>query len=405
MSIRNKITLIIFITAALIAGVITAISSTFLLSSFDEIEHLAIKKDMSRAEESIKSSLTQQEISLVDWAHWDDTYTFIQGDNPSYEEQNLVDSTLVNLDINLILYLNNDGEIIYTKSIDLKRKESFFNDKIAQQIINHKKLTTHNDSKSIVSGIVKVDEGLMLISSSPIINTQEENIIKGTLIFGRFIDESKITNFEKLTQLPLKVHLFNNSNSPEDVLAAKLDFNENNELAIKHLDKNHVSAYKIIVDVQNNPVGILQVTNVRDVYQNGFRIVIIFIGITYITILVISLVTNLVSKKFLVARFVHLTKQVEEINETQDISLRLDVGKLDEIGRFASVFNSLLDGLSKARENELKSNERELKATEDLKRKLTEIENFNKIMVDRELRVIELKDKIKVLEQKLDNQS
>ena len=58
-----------------------------------------------------------------DWAQWDDAYTFISGNNPSFISKDLPNSTFSRLNLNLIIYVNNNGTVMYGKAYDLETKQ------------------------------------------------------------------------------------------------------------------------------------------------------------------------------------------------------------------------------------------------------------------------------------------
>lgn len=59
------------------------------------------------------------EKNVNDWSAWDDTYNYVQFRNQDYVDNNLMDSTFVNLRLNFFLLINSAGELVYGKSFDL----------------------------------------------------------------------------------------------------------------------------------------------------------------------------------------------------------------------------------------------------------------------------------------------
>lgn len=110
-----------------------------------------------------------------------------------------------------------------------------------------------------------------------------------------------------------------------------------------------------------------------------------------------------------------------------DFSVRVDIKSKDEIGYLANVFNQMLDNIEKSQgelkkaeiklretnlslENRIKERTAELmelknnlerdvfNRTIELRKKMTELEKFKELTVGRELKMVELKEKIKKLE-------
>lgn len=109
------------------------------------------------------------------------------------------------------------------------------------------------------------------------------------------------------------------------------------------------------------------------------------IGVLSITILVSSTVisgfVSLVLSQMIIDPLQQLTKDIEKIIETKDIEKAVTVPGQDEIGKLASSFNEMLTRL---------------------KEKIEELNVMNNAMIGRELRMKELKHKIKSLKKKVE---
>jgi len=94
-----------------------------------------------------------------------------------------------------------------------------------------------------------------------------------------------------------------------------------------------------------------------------------------------------------------LTKGAEIIGKG-NLEHRIDVKSKDEIGGLATAFNNMATGLKDKSKEIQKELTMRKKAEEELRKRVEELEKFSKLTVGRELRMIELKKKIKELERK-----
>lgn len=397
MSIKNKITLIIFVSNTILAALVILISSTFLINSYSALENENIQKDLSRAKVATVHSLEQLQTSLLDWSHWDDTYFFVQDNNQEYINTNLIDSSLINIGLNYILYLNANNEIVYSKYINDDGQATVNTDHLNSEILSYEQLTQPNNTEDFVSGIIKIEDRLLIISSNQILDSNEQLPSAGFLIFGQLIDDHEIEEIRDITQLSFELYLYDDDQLPPDVKTAKEGLMQTSDYFTSK-NSQEISIYGIIHDINKAPVGIIKITESRDIYKNGIKTIIIFTLTSLVTTIILSIIINYVSNKFLVSRFLLLTEQIEKIKSSHDLSIRIDEGQSDEIGRFAATFNELLDGLAISRANETKLKEKDISTNKKLKERIREIESFNKIMINRELRIIKLKEKIKELE-------
>ena len=123
MSITQKIFLItlssIILIMALIAGV-TWINTT---SSFSKIEENNVRADLARTENIIHSNIDQLDTLSIDYAHWTDTYNYIDKPDQAYIDSALNESTLQSQKLNVVAILRNSGELLYGQQYDLDLKK------------------------------------------------------------------------------------------------------------------------------------------------------------------------------------------------------------------------------------------------------------------------------------------
>jgi sensor domain CHASE-containing protein len=116
LKLRDKTLLIIGATFIILTLVLNLLSRTILLDNFDQLQAEAIQQNLRHALKLIKNQTEQINISLSDWAPWDDSYRFIQDGNQEYIDSNLVPDTFTNLQLNLIVYVDTSGKVIYSRA-------------------------------------------------------------------------------------------------------------------------------------------------------------------------------------------------------------------------------------------------------------------------------------------------
>ena len=80
-----------------------------------------------------------------------------------------------------------------------------------------------------------------------------------------------------------------------------------------------------------------------------------------------------------------------------NLDARAPVKTKDEIGGLAKTFNQMLDGIHQSNEKLSESNQKMSESARVLHEKVAELERFKKLMVGRELKMVEMKKKIKEL--------
>ena len=155
MTVRKKTLIIIVMT---LIGLLVILCITFrfiLIGSFVALEKKDITQNVQRALNALSNEIDKLSSTTADWASWDDTCKFVEELNTGYIETNLVDTTFMEIRLNLMLFANSSGMIVFVKFFDLKsRKEA----PIPQNIPGHPSkndfLFRHLSTKSSIKGIV-----------------------------------------------------------------------------------------------------------------------------------------------------------------------------------------------------------------------------------------------------------
>ncbi len=118
MRIRYKMLLILgLITVILMAGLIV-FGEKAMLDGITESENKQSTDNALRLTQNLDIAITNIHNTVNDWAQWDDTYAFVENNNTAYIASNLMDDTFVNLQLNMMLYFNeNRGSLVFGKSI------------------------------------------------------------------------------------------------------------------------------------------------------------------------------------------------------------------------------------------------------------------------------------------------
>ena len=123
MTIRTKTLLIIIVTTLFLVLLLYGISETFLLGSFANLENHMVLQNVDRAHLALSSDVDQLNSTASDWAGWNDTYAFIMDRNQNYISANLNASSLSNLRLNLILFVDSSGQLVFAKMMNLDTGE------------------------------------------------------------------------------------------------------------------------------------------------------------------------------------------------------------------------------------------------------------------------------------------
>lgn len=267
-NLRRQTRLIFGLSLTALIGVLYVASSTVLSGSLEKVE----RQDTLQVVNGVLSLFTQYQEDFTagygDWSSWDDTYNFIANGNSQYIKSNMTAEQLALLEVDLALYVNSDGKIVYGTGFNRQtRSKTAIPAAITKQVANNNILLRQSNPRSSLAGIVKLPEGLMLISSRPILTSSGAGPVRGSLIFGRYIDAKIINKLARATRLSLTIGKLDSQNLPADFAAASITLSRQEPLLINPLSNKIIAGYTLLNDIYNQPAAILRVDIPRTIYN------------------------------------------------------------------------------------------------------------------------------------------
>jgi len=347
MTIRKKSLLAIAITFVSLIVILFVISRFILLENLKKVEEENARQNVERALSALSYTLSNLESTTTDWSSWDDTYAFIEDVNDEYIKGNLVDETFIELSLNLMLFVNSSGQTIFGKAFDLHSEEEI---QVPQSFQPHlsgdSPLLSHAGKESGISGILLLPESPpLLIASRPVLTSEDEGPIRGTLILGRYLESVEVSRLGELTSLSIASYSADDMELPADIHEVYPSLLQGASILVQPLDGQHIAGYTLIDDIYVNPALILKVDMPRDIYQEGQ------LGITYLILAITAVgvvlggIAALLADKLGLSRLKHLAKTVETIGTSGNISERVSMTGNDEISRLAGNINGMLVAL------------------------------------------------------------
>jgi PAS domain S-box-containing protein len=318
-------------------------SRAFFLQNFARLEEQFALRNTERALVFLES----QEQNLVaiarDWAAWDDTYYFVQEPTEDYIKSNLVDETFEGLGINLMLFINTSGELVFGKAYDLEaHKEVPLPKGWEEHFHPGSPLLHHTDPKDGKVGLISLPQGPMLIVSYPIVTSKEEGPIMGTFVMGYYLTQAHAEKLSEVVRSPVS---FLPPHAPQ--VPARLAKGE--KFALRVVDSRTLEAFALLEDFYGQPALILKVTMPRELYPRSqaafflFSLQNLFLGLVFGAVILLFL------RQHLLSRLTRLSESLEAIARSGDISARVAVEGRDELAEVGVRVNELLSSLEASR--------------------------------------------------------
>ena len=368
MTLRQRTLLSVGVTLLFLLLTLYLNLSTIWLDGFAKIESQRTHVNVERVTEAIANDLEKLSSTASDWAGWDETYAFVEDGNKRYIQENLEAATFLNLRLNLMLFVNKTGQIVYGTNFDLQRKAAVLvPDSLKQYLVKHPRLLQHKVASGSYTGIVLLPESPLIVASQPILKNDRTGPIRGTLIMGRFLDAAEVQQLSELTRSQLTLYPFQDKQLPADFQEIKQEITQNqlntktpilSPIFVRPLNLQRIAGYTLLKDIEGQPALLLRVDNPRDIYQQGKR------GLRYLVIalfvvgLAFGLITLLLIEKSVLSPLSRFSATVKRIRDKNDLTERISTNGSDELSRVGIAINQLLVTLQKSQQKLSQNEER-----------------------------------------------
>ncbi|TKB23112.1 HAMP domain-containing protein [Desulfopila sp. IMCC35006] len=352
MSLTRKVTIIVILVFLISALANLVIQQVFIMPSFMALEKETASKNAERALGAIQRELDQIIPSVSDWAYWTDTYNYVKGQKPDYAEQNLdVGSTLEGMKINFLGIFDTSGKAVWSQGFDLKTGETIDLGTMTETTlpVDHP-LLQHKNLESVVKGIVNTPHAAMLVVAKPILTNDRKGPIAGTMIMGRFLDDVAVQRIGEQTRLPIAIEKINQQIVPSDSISGSGSRQGLNYSDLKWIETPEMwQIFTTISDIFGHPLLTLQVDTSRDISAQGAKAVKQSLWVLAATGMLMMLVLWKMLQQALLRPITKLTEHALLIGENDNLQVRLDLKREDEVGVLADTFDQMVDRIAETR--------------------------------------------------------
>ncbi len=245
MSLRTKTLLVAGAITLSLLVLIYAITQTVFLGGFVSLEAANVQENVERVVNALSDELVSMSSTAADWGHWDDTYTFVRGTNDGYIDANISDETLVNLELNFMIFTDTQGQVILSKGVDLQAEtEASLSESLVLEIAASPLLHDMASEEDSVTGILQTPAGAALIASRPILNSQGDGPAAGILVIGRYLNDDKLQRLSESLRLHIKLHSFSGDHISKDLSDSDMEA-ALSAISVQTVDEGTVTGYSV----------------------------------------------------------------------------------------------------------------------------------------------------------------
>lgn len=348
MLIRKKVIAAIILLVLILGLAILGSMQLVLIPTRDRIEAIETEEKVSNAMHVVEYELASLRATGLDWSAWDDTYYFTQDHSQPYIDNNLMNNTFTSLKVDLMMYYDLNGTLLYGKGYDYIELRPFDTPESlnsAESLIGQIRDLPEDATYSDVQGILSLPEGVLLISLNPIIKSDYTGPVAGYLLIGRYLDETEVDKIATLTSTNLTIfNAMDEESSLYPVPQALLEGKSPSFVEISG-DNNRIFSYGLMRDVFDKPAIILKVDSERLTYQASQQSMILFVviiaGIGCAAVLAVLFILD----RDIFSRLSYLERSMKDIAESRDFSKRIESSGDDEVTSLSSGINLTLIAL------------------------------------------------------------
>jgi two-component system NtrC family sensor kinase len=349
MSLQKKVTLIVVIVFMLSGLMSFAVQRLTVLPSFHALEEETAKKNAERVLEAVYRELDQIEPLVSDWSFWTDTYEFVKGQNPDYIESNLDEGeTLAGMKMNYLGFFDKSGRAVWTQSFDIEEEKQLgLGELTGDRLKNGHPLLVHSTPTSKAKGLIDTPHGPLLVVAKPIMDNDKQKPIAGTLMMGRFLNESAVARLAEQTKLPLDISRADKQAPSNWIGSAGKELAHSKINLVEGADQ--WQANSTLSDLYGKPYLSIQVDTPRNITSRGAAAVstsLLSLGVTGLMMMVVML---WLLQRAVLRPIATLSDHALKIGADDNLDTHLDLKRKDEVGVLARTFDDMVDRLTEVR--------------------------------------------------------
>ena len=351
MSLRARTLLAVGLVFPILVVIVSITSRSILLDRFSQMDQQQTQAQLARVSAVIADEISTIVLVTRDWAVWDDAYAFVQDHNPKFIESNLAPPALGNLQLDMMLFLDPSGRMVYSQAFDPTANAIC---PLPPDLMQHLKpgdpLLHHPSSASVVRGLLMLSEGPLLIVSQPIVHSNGQGPIAGTIICGRYLDHNEVARIGKLTLQNVRLYPWGASELKDDIKAALLQGRDSNVRLALPRDERTIDGYSLETDIYGQPAVAIAVQSPRASYMQGLDSVSYSQRLVLLSVLFMGVIVLLALERTILAPVAKLHADLDAVAENGDPSGRVRLHGRDELGSLAITINQTLEALERSQE-------------------------------------------------------
>ena len=364
MSLRKKAILMICVGFAAALVMTFGVSQTVLMQRFAGLEKENTSQNTQRAVSALYKDFSTIDITFGPEVFESGAFAWVQDARGTHLEVNFDGPSFGVLNINYVAFVIAPGQPPIGVGYDPQTGESLpFPVGFAEELMRTDSPLSAPPESDINTtiGILVLPETALLVQSFPINVDTVYGPIKGRTVFARLLDDAEVGRLAEQTHLSLALYRWDDTQMPADFLDVRARLSDEAPVVTQTLSGDTVAGYGLLDDVYGNPAMMMRADMPRDIYHQGQQTVYWLIGILTAVFVVFALAVIILMNRVILSRLLGLSRGVDSVRETGDLTERVAVQGKDEVSRLGEAVNGMLASLERS-QRELSEREAEKRA-------------------------------------------
>jgi signal transduction histidine kinase len=312
---RHTVIATLLIGFALLSAVQYLATGSFVAKKAHNIEITDGFEKLQRLHYALDQLREDLDRTATDWSVWDQLYRFVQGQNPTFIEDSLYLETFQRLKLNVVVVLNEEGEVLFAKALAPKGREL---QNVSRDMLATAQRTLATPDQT---GFAASSFGPLLVSTRKVPDPAMVKPGHGRLFMARSL-ELLAPTISKVTAVPASfVPLSAIDEPPDSDTARQAVFADRNAL---FLFDGKIQAFTPIDDLWGKPLALVCADLARPLQPGLERALFFLLGVTLLVGAVFGIAGLLVLRARVVQPIERIVDAAETIGAGKSSVKRLD---------------------------------------------------------------------------------
>ncbi len=341
MTLRRKTLLISTLATLILASGFYIVAALIQAHGIAQIERSQIRGGVARVWQALAREIEDLQSTAGSYTENIDPVAAASDAGQRRLNTTFSDDVLRGMRVDVVVLLNSAGQIAFAKRRFTPATRNAPHESLEEFA---KAVFTRSEPTSGASGYFALPEHFLMFAAQPL-SPNEAGAPRGTLVFGRDMNDEALLRLNQTTQLTIKMHRADDPMPTDfrDARAALIDAKDN--LVTVNVNDEIAASYAMVTDVADAPAAILRMEAARTSHELGTASTRYLLWALLVAGLTLATANVWIVDRLVLARMTVLGRDVDRIAQNREFEARLRRFGNDELAGLALRVNELLAAL------------------------------------------------------------